>query len=60
MTENYNEFQTDANLPGMPSDAEIVCSVFCGLLDHSMTKDQQPHFLDNNVTLSTIKLNYAN
>lgn len=60
MSDNYNEFQIESDQPNMPSDAEIVCSVFCALLDYSLMKDKHAHFLDNNVTFSTIRMNYAN
>lgn len=60
MTSNFYDFQTDAGQPDLPSDAEIVCSVFCALLDYSIEKDGRAHFLDNNVTTSEIRQNYAN
>ena len=36
----------------LPSDPELVASVFCALLDYSLAgrKDAHLHFFDNNVT----------
>lgn len=43
----------------LPSDPEIVCSVFCALLSYSSQNSKDlthPHFFDNNATHKTISL----
>lgn len=56
LSQNENFFTEQAEEQGLPSDPEIVCSVFCALLDYSNnTNDSHSHYFDNNVTLRDIK-----
>ena len=54
---NENAFSDDDTEDySLPTDAEIVCAVFCALLDYSTKdiKNHHSHFFDNNVTQTAL------
>lgn len=55
---NYMEFSDKAPRDELPSDAEIVCSTMCALMEYSVKshKDlKHSHYFDNNTMLATLR-----
>ena len=60
ITLNENEYsEVDQQDKSLPSDSEVVCAVFCALLDYSVADSKEikhAHYFDNNATYKTLAL----